>query len=132
MNKQNTSRFLSYTLIVIGLHFTLISADVLKGAIKIAIVVDLLLIFLGIIGALILYTNDQNRESLAQRFIALTTVQMIGFLSVIAAFIYAKIDDVKYWAFTALLLFLSMLTVQTLLLLHSIRSDARKKSEEER
>lgn len=131
MNKKKTILFLMISLFIFTFHIILIALNILKGTLTTAFVIDGILAFFVLVSMRILYTHDKNEDTLAQRYLIVTTLQFIGFLSGVLGMVYGRIPDVKYWTFSALIIFLLILVTQTVFLLQSITSNSSKETNEE-
>lgn len=131
MTKKETILYTFIFLFIVFTHLVLIQLNVLKGALSMAILIDVVLSILIFSSVIMLRNNDKNKETFAQRYLIVTTIQFIGFLSVILALVYSRIPDVKYWSFTALIIFLMMLITQTVLLLRSLNANSGEQSNKE-
>lgn len=131
MTKKETILYTFIFLFIVFTHLVLIQLNVLKGALSMAILIDVVLSILIFSSVIMLRNNDKNKETFAQRYLIVTTIQFIGFLSVILALVYSGIPDVKYWSFTALIIFLMMLITQTVLLLRSLNANSGEQSNKE-
>ncbi len=119
------------SLFIFTFHIILIALNILKGTLTTAFVIDGILAFFVLVSMRILYTHDKNEDTLAQRYLIVTTLQFIGFLSGVLGMVYGRIPDVKYWTFSALIIFLLILVTQTVFLLQSITSNSSKETNEE-
>jgi hypothetical protein len=131
MNKKKTILFLMISLFIFTFHIILIALNILKGTLTTAFVIDGILAFFVLVSMRILYTHDKNEDTLAQRYLIVTTLQFIGFLSGVLGMVYGRIPDVKYWTFSALIIFLLILFTQTIFLLQSITSNSSKETKKE-
>jgi|GEM_PF-5993791 len=123
MNSKGTITFGLFAFLVVFGHLLLIDQGILYGELKRALIIDLILLFMALLGLLVLYTNNDNKSSFTFRFLGLTVFQFIGFLSIVAAMIYKQVPDAKYWVISALIIFFLFLFVQTLLLVRSMKTN---------
>lgn len=128
MNNKGALTFGLFAFLTVFCHLMLIQQGFLYGSVKTALIADLALLFLGLMSLLILYTNNSNKDSLTFRFLGITVFQFIGFLSLVGAFIFKEIPDVKYWVVSSMIIFFLFLTLQTILLVRSISSNRHKQS----
>lgn len=127
MNSKFTFSFFLLSLLAIAGHFFAVNANILKGDIKTASIIDLFILFVTGISALILYAKTYDAEKFTARFLIATTVQFISFLSMVAALVFKKIPELKYWSLSAVALFVTILIIQTTLLLIFLRSNVNNK-----
>jgi hypothetical protein len=126
MNKKKVGVYFLLTIILLAGHLYAVFSGMLKGDFKIAIIIDVFILVLSIASAFILHAEKYDAEKFTAKFLIATTVQFIGFLSLIAALVVKKIPDMKYWSISAVGIFVSILVFQTTLLLLSVRSKANQ------
>ena len=131
MTKKETLLLTLIFLFIIISHLLLIQFNVLKGEFTTALIIDGVLTLFPLLSILLLSKSDKNKDTFAQRYLILTTLQFIGFLSGILVMVYGRISDVKYWSFSALIIFLLFLTTQTVLLLRALASNSSEQSNKE-
>lgn len=131
MNKKQTLYYLGLSLIVLGIHFTMLNFDVLKGLLKTAYIVDGAIAVIIFLSALIIWNRNPEKFNFTQRFILLTTFQFLSFLSLIAALKFSDVFDLKFWGLSVATIFLSILIIQSVLLLLSIKGNSTQKTEKE-
>lgn len=124
--KSNAFLFGIVVVNVILLDFLLVGLDFLPGDTKMLSIIDILLVLLAIPGFLLINSVQKNSEKFTGRFLVVTTVQMLGFLTVTLVMIFNKIQDYKYWVMTFLVLFLITLVAQTFFLLRGLKASTGK------
>lgn len=126
MKSKTIILYLLLAFSIISGHYFSVQSHILKGDLKIALIIDLYLVLLCVVSAFILYTKTVDAEKFTLRFLIVTTIQFIGFLSLIAALVFKKIPDLKYWCISAVAVFCLILIVQTTLLLLAVRTSSTK------
>lgn len=122
MNKSKIGIYFLLTITLLAGHLYAVFSEMLKGDFKIAIIIDVFILILSIASVFILHAEKYDAEKFTAKFLIATTLQFIGFLSLIVALVVKKIPDVKYWSISAVGVFISILVFQTILLLLSVRS----------
>lgn len=131
MNNKSTFIFALTASLVVTLHLSLLYFDFLPGSVKIGLKIDSILLFMVLLGLLLIYTDAKNKHTFVVRFLTLTTLQFLGFLSVVLIMIVRKtIDDVKYWVLSSLILFFAFLLLQTIMILQSVKATSKKPHKE--
>jgi hypothetical protein len=62
----------------------------------------------------------KDSEYFAMRFIGLTTLQMLSMMTLIAVLIFGNLSEPRYWAFTAIILFAFLLSIQSFLFIKEV------------
>ena len=102
----------TYLLLAI-IHLLLIYFDVLGGKFPNSIFIDLIIVLLFVFAAVIGFPGiKKGGESFTQRFLIITTVQMLAMFSLIFTIFFQKIEQVKVIAFSAIGLFVILLGLQ--------------------
>lgn len=114
-------RFTPILAAVILIHFALVLTHVLPGQIPGALITDGSVAAVFLIGMLIIIPGLKNpADNFAIRFIGLTTLQMLSMLTLIVVLIFGKVQDARYWGFTAISLFIFLLAVQSVLFIKEV------------
>lgn len=108
-------------MIVIALHLILVATNLLHGNILQALWIDGLLFVLFALGILIVLPGlKPGSDTFALRFLGLTTMQVLVMMFLLVGIIFGKIDDARYWAFSTLIVFGILLTIQSVLFVQQV------------
>lgn len=114
-------KFSSALLLVIVLHLSLVATNVLHGNLSQALWIDGLILVLFGLGILIVIPGlKPGSETFALRFLGLTTIQILVMMFLMVGIIFGRIEDARYWAFTALILFGIILAIQSILFVQQV------------
>lgn len=114
-------KFSSALLLVIVLHLSLVATNVLHGNLSQALWIDGLILVLFGLGILIVIPGFKTgSETFALRFLGLTTIQILVMMFLMVGIIFGRIEDARYWAFTALILFGIILAIQSILFVQQV------------
>lgn len=114
-------RFTLILSIVILGHFTLVLTHIIPGQLREALIVDAVLAVIFILGILIILPGFKGEpDNFALRFLGLTTLQMLSMLTLIIILIFGKLPDMRYWAFSAISIFVALLSVQSALFIKEV------------
>ncbi len=107
----------SITLVLVfTLHLTLVATNVLPGNMAQAFLIDGVLFALFALGVFIVLPGlKPGSDTFSLRFLGLTTMQILVMMFLLVGIIFGKIEDTRYWAFSALILFGIILAVQSVL-----------------
>ncbi len=115
MNNNFLLKFLLQVVIISSVYFFLIWSGVFTLSLNIAFVNAFSLTFIFLISGFILFFSLKKEEPIATRFLIMTAVQMLSFLSVETAFIYTK-QSVELVYHGLILFFLQFLAQTTFLI----------------
>ena len=116
-------RFVPLVAIVITLHVVLVFTKVLGGTFQPALIIDLLLFLMFGAGAMLIGPGlDKDPENFVNRFLILTTVQLLAAMSILAALAYVKMTDMKTIALQFISLFVVLLVIQSFLLVKGVKN----------
>ena len=108
-------------ILVIALHLILVATNVLHGNILQALWIDGLLLVLFVLGILIVLPGlKPGSDTFALRFLGLTTMQILVMMFLLVGIIFGKIEDARYWAFSTLIVFGILLTIQSVLFVQQV------------
>lgn len=100
-------------------HLVLIYSNVLEANFTIAFKLDIVLLFIFVMGTLIIAPGlKKNPENFVGRFMILTTIQLLAVLSVLLAITYVKIPNVKIVSFHIISVFVLLMFFQSFLLIN--------------
>jgi hypothetical protein len=112
---------LSLMLSLILFHLLLVNFSILPGNIASMIYVDLSIFFIFIVGILVTFPGiKKGGENFSIRFLLITTIQMLSMLSIILVLAFKKIEGVKVLGFSAIILFISLLAIQSFVLIRAM------------
>lgn len=114
-------RFTLILALVIVVHFALVASHLIPGQLKEALITDGTILVIFLLGILIILPGFKgSADNFALRFIGLTTLQMLSMLALIVVLIFGKVQDARYWGFTAISIFIGLLAVQSYLFVREI------------
>lgn len=114
-------RFTLVLAIVFLAHFILVLTHLIPGNFREALLVDGVLAVIFVLGILIILPGFKGApDNFALRFLGLTTVQMLSMLSLILVLIFGKMPDARYWAFSAISIFIFLLAFQSVLFIREV------------
>ncbi len=114
-------RFTLTLALVIFVHFALVISHVIPGQLKEALITDGTILGIFLIGLLIILPGFKGSpDNFAIRFIGLTTLQMLSMLGLVVLLIFGKLQDARYWGFTAISIFILLLAVQSVLFIKEV------------
>lgn len=115
-----TVRLLGITLFLAFIHFILNQSYLQRISIRNLIEMEALTFILVLMGLVILLpaVEDKNEKFIA-RFMITTTVQMLGLLSYVVYVFVLKYEQIRFFSIDLLLLFVAILSVQSILLIRS-------------
>ena len=114
-------RFTLILAVVILGHLALVLTHVIPGQLKEALIVEGVLAGIFTLGILIILPGFKaDAENFALRFLGLTTLQMLSMLTLILILIVGKLPDMRYWAFSAISLFIVLLAAQSFLFIKEV------------
>jgi hypothetical protein len=106
---------------LIVLHIFLVYYTILPGKIESMIYIDAAIAFLFLLGILITFPGiKKGGENFSIRFLLVTTLQMLSMLSLILVLAFKKIEGVKVLGFSAIILFISLLVIQSFVLIRAM------------
>lgn len=113
----------SYTSILV-LHICLVYLKIVPGDFMNLLKIDGFLAVLFIGGMLIAHPGiKKGGESFVQRFLLMTTAQLLMMLGVILILAFTKVPQVKILGFSAIILFVTLLMIQSLFLIKKINQN---------
>lgn len=112
---------LSLMLFLLVTHCVLVNYSILPGKIETMIYIDASIALLFILGILITFPGiKKGGENFSIRFLLVTTLQMLSMLSIILVLAFKKIEGVKVLGFSAIILFISLLAIQSFVLIRAM------------
>ena len=121
MSKQYLKRLISISLTIVAFHlitvyFNLFSVDFFS-ILKLDIIV-LLLFISG--GKLIAGGFEKEPDVFVNKFLILTTFQLLAIMAILLAMVYVKLSGFRAVAFHTISIFIILLTTQSILLIESL------------
>jgi len=121
MSKQYLKRLISISLTIVACHlitvyFNLFSVDFFS-ILKLDIIV-LLMFISG--GKLIAGGFEKEPDVFVNKFLILTTFQLLAIMAILLAMVYVKLSDFRAVAFHTISIFIILLTTQSILLIESL------------
>lgn len=129
--KSNSFLFSLFVINVIFLHFLLVILEFIPGSITTLLMLDLVLIVIASPGVILINSLQKNSKGFVGKFLTMTVIQILAFLSLTLILIFNRVEDYKYWVMSFLVLFLLILVAQTFFLLRSMKGVIGKQSENE-
>jgi hypothetical protein len=122
-SKQYNKQILIGTLLVFTLHFSLFSIGMFNLTLKSILSIDGFLFILYFLGTLIISPGlDKAPDNFVNRFLILTTVQLMASMFSVMLFVVTKIHNVKAVSYHLLAVFLCLMIIQSFLLVKRIKS----------
>jgi len=122
-SKKYLQYFLSIAIIVFGSHIILSYLEVFKVNFLAILKLDLIVLIVFALGAFFIADGlKKNAESFVNRFLILTTFQMLAMMSVLLAMVYVKFPDFAVVGFHTISVFVILLTIQSILLVRGVNS----------
>ena len=122
-SKQYNKQILIGAILVFGIHFSLFSTGMFHLTLKSILAVDGFLLILCILGTIIISPGlDKAPENFVNRFLMLTTFQLLAVMFSVMIFVIMKIYNVKAVSYHLLGVFLCLMTIQSVLLVKRINN----------
>ena len=123
LSKLFLKRFVPLVAIVIILHIVFVFMDVLGGTFQSILPLDLLLFLMFGAGAMLIGPGlDKAPDNFVNRFLILTTVQLLAAMSILAALAYVNISDMRTVALQFISIFVILLAIQSFLLVKGVKN----------
>ncbi len=112
---------ISFGISILFLHLILVYSAILPGKMDLMIYLDLTIAFIFVSGFAISYTGLKlGGETFNLRFLLTTTLQMLLMLGLIVVLAFNKIEGVKVAGFSAIILFVILLALQSVVLIKAV------------
>lgn len=109
---------------MICLHLVLIGLEVFQVDWSTMVKLDIIIAILFIAGGFIIAPGFMKEpDSFVNRFLILTTIQMLAMLAILAALAYVKIPDMRGIGFHSISVFVLLLMIQSTLLIRLVNKD---------
>lgn len=121
-SKLYTRRFLIGLISIFGLHLLLLSTGIFHLPLTSIFAVDAFLLVLFVLGTLIIAPGlDKSPDNFVNRFLVLTTFQLLVAMFAILVIAVGHIQHTKALGFHLLAVFLCLMTFQSVLLVKTIK-----------
>lgn len=119
--KAYLSRFLPFAALVILLHLTLIFFKIIPADFSAIAKMDAVVAILFIGGSLLIAPGlDKAPDSFVNRFLILTTFQMLAMMTILLAMVYVKLPNFRQIGFHTISIFVLLLMVQSVFLVRFV------------
>ena len=123
-NKRYLFVFLPLVVFAICMHLALIGLEAFQVDWSTMLKLDVVISILFIAGAFIIAPGFvKDPDSFVNRFLVLTTLQMLAMLSLLAALVYVKVPDMRGIGFHSISIFIILLMIQSILLIRLVNKD---------
>lgn len=123
LSKFFLKRFVPLVAIVVLIHIVLAFLEVFGGTFKSILVLDILLFVVFGAGAMLIGPGlDKEPENFVNRFLILTTVQLLAAMSILAALAYVKMPDMRTVALQFISVFVILLAIQSFFLVKGVKN----------
>ncbi|MCH2229716.1 MAG: hypothetical protein MK105_05170 [Crocinitomicaceae bacterium] len=123
LSKLFLKRFVPLVAVVIIIHISLVFLGFFDGTFKTIVVLDVLLFVVFGAGAILVSPGlDKEPENFVNRFLILTTVQLLAAMSMLAALAYLKMPDMRTVALQFVAVFVVLLALQSFFLVKGVKN----------
>jgi hypothetical protein len=123
-SKQYNKQILIGAILVFGIHFSLFSTGMFHLTLKSILAIDGFLFILYFLGTLIISPGlDKAPDNFVNRFLMLTTIQLMAVMFSVMLFVIMKIYNLKAVSYHLLAVFLCLMAIQSVLLIKRINQD---------
>ena len=123
LSKLFLKRFVPLVAVVIIFHISLVFLGFFDGTFKTIVVLDVLLFVVFGAGAILVSPGlDKEPENFVNRFLILTTVQLLAAMSMLAALAYLKMPDMRTVALQFVAVFVVLLALQSFFLVKGVKN----------
>lgn len=114
--------------VIYGAHFLMLHNRVISYSWYHFNVFDIAVFMVYLLGGLMFSSAfRETGEKYVMKFLVLTTFQMLAVLALVLAVVYVKVPNTRMLAFNVIGVFLSMLTVQSVLLVSGLKRMEKEK-----
>jgi len=122
-SKKYLQYFMSGAIIIFGSHIILAYLEVFKVSFSATLKLDSIVFIVFALGALFIADGlKRNAETFVNRFLILTTFQMLAMMAVLLAMVYVKFPDFKTVGFHTISVFTILLIIQSFFLIRGINA----------
>ncbi len=123
LSKLFLRRFVPLVAIIVVLHIVFAFFEVFGGRFQPILILDILLLLVFGLGAILIGPGlDKDPENFVNRFLILTTIQLLGAMSILAALAYMKMPDMRIIALQFISVFIILLGVQSFFLVKGVKN----------
>ncbi len=123
-SKKYLQYFLSGAIVIFGSHLIFSYLEVFKVDFLAILKLDLIVFIVFVFGAFFIAAGlNKNGETFVNRFLILTTFQMLAMMAVLLAMVYVKFPNFKIVGFHTISVFTILLTIQSILLIRGVNSN---------
>jgi len=123
LSKLFIKRFVPLVAVIIIVHIALAFFEVFGGRFQSILVLDILLFVVFGLGAILIGPGlDKDPENFVNRFLILTTVQLLAAMSILAALAYLEMSDMRVVALQFISVFVILLAVQSFFLVKGVKN----------
>lgn len=114
--------------VIILIHFFLVYTQVLPGDLKYAILIDICLGFIFMLPVPILYplVRNYSNEKFTLKFLTIITIQILLILAFLVALKYLVQTEVKYWLFSTIIVYVTLLCVLSVCCVKIVNKDRKE------
>jgi len=114
---------MSGAIVVFGSHIILAYLEVFKVSFSATLKLDTIVFIVFALGALFIADGlKKNAETFVNRFLILTTFQMLAMMAVLLAMVYVKFPDFQTVGFHTISVFTILLIIQSLFLIRGVNA----------
>ena len=122
-SKKYLQYFMSGAIVVFGSHIILAYLEVFKVSFSATLKLDSIVFIVFALGALFIADGlKRNAETFVNRFLILTTFQMLAMMAVLLAMVYVKFPDFQTVGFHTVSVFAILLIIQSLFLIRGVNA----------
>ncbi len=122
-SKKYLQYFMSGAIVVFGSHIILAYLEVFKVSFSATLKLDTIVFIVFALGALFIADGlKKNAETFVNRFLILTTFQMLAMMAVLLAMVYVKFPDFQTVGFHTISVFTILLIIQSLFLIRGVNA----------
>ncbi len=123
-SKKYLKCFISLAIGVFGIHIILTYLKFFDVSFLAILKLDIIVFIVFVIGALFIADAlKRNAETFVNRFLILTTFQMLAMMAVLLAMIYVKFSDFRNVGFHTVSVFSILLVIQSIFLIRGVNSN---------
>ena len=128
LSKLFLKRFIPLVGIVIIIHIIAVFFGVFGGTFQSIVLLDGILFLMFGTGALLIGPGlDKDPDNFVNRFLILTTVQLLASMSALAALVFMKTPDVRRAALQFIAVFVILLAIQSFFLVKGVKKPLVKR-----
>ena len=122
--KKYLQYFLSVAIVVFGGHIILSYLEIFDVSFLAILKLDAIVFIVFALGALFIADGlKRSAETFVNRFLILTTFQMLAMMAVLLAMVYVKFPNFQTVGFHTISVFTILLAIQSIFLIRGVNSD---------